>query len=88
VHDLIAALRQAGRTVAEAELRDAPAHVVELRRTLRAPVADVWEACTRPEHVRRWFLPSAATCDPAGPISWRATPAAPSPPASPHAGCS
>lgn len=57
MRELIVALQQAGRTVADTELRNAPAHVVELRRALRAPVTDVWEACTRPERVRRWFLP-------------------------------
>jgi len=38
--ELIAALTQAGRAVADAELRDAPAHVVELRRTFRAPAGE------------------------------------------------
>ncbi len=66
MHDLIAALEQAGRTVADTELRNAPAHVVELRRALRAPVADVWEACTRPERVRRWFLPLSGDLRPGG----------------------
>jgi uncharacterized protein YndB with AHSA1/START domain len=66
VHDLIAALTQAGRTVADTELRDGPAHVVELRRTLRAPVGDVWEACTQPERVRRWFLPVSGDLRPGG----------------------
>jgi uncharacterized protein YndB with AHSA1/START domain len=43
--------------VARGELGDAAAHVVELRRQLRGPVADVWDACTDPDRVRRWFLP-------------------------------
>jgi uncharacterized protein YndB with AHSA1/START domain len=66
VDDLIAALAQTGRTVADSELRSAPAHTVELRRALRAPVADVWEACTRPERVRRWFLPLTGDLRPGG----------------------
>jgi uncharacterized protein YndB with AHSA1/START domain len=66
VDDLIAALEQARRTVADTELRDARAHVVELRRTLRAPVADVWEACTLPERVRRWFCPLGGDLRPGG----------------------
>ena len=57
MHDLIAALEHASRRVAETELRDAPAHVVELRRALHAPVGDVWDACTNPERIPRWFLP-------------------------------
>jgi uncharacterized protein YndB with AHSA1/START domain len=66
VHDLIAALRQAGRTVADTEMRGAPAHVIELRRALRAPVADVWEACTQPDRLRRWFLPLRGDLRPGG----------------------
>ena len=64
--DLIAALNGAGRTVADAELRGAPAHVVELRRLFRAPVADVWDACTEPDRVRRWFLPVTGDLRPGG----------------------
>jgi uncharacterized protein YndB with AHSA1/START domain len=64
--DLIAALDQAGRAVADADLRDAPAHVVELRRAVHAPVADVWDACTDPERVRRWFLPLSGELRPGG----------------------
>jgi hypothetical protein len=55
--DLIAALDRTGRAVADADLGGAPAHVVELRRRLHAPVADVWDACTDPDRVGRWFLP-------------------------------
>lgn len=27
------------------------------RRTYAAPIADVWDACTRPERLRRWYAP-------------------------------
>ena len=64
--DLIAALDQAGRAVADADLRDGLAHVVELRRAVHAPVADVWDACTDPERVRRWFLPLTGDLRPGG----------------------
>lgn len=66
MHDLIVALTQAGRAVADTELRDRPAHVVQLRRVLRAPVADVWAACTQPERVRRWLLPLSGDLRPGG----------------------
>ncbi len=66
MHDLIAELDQARRAVADGELRGASAHVVELRRQLRAPVADVWNACTDPERVRRWFLPLSGELRPGG----------------------
>lgn len=32
-------------------------HAVVLRRTYRAPIEDVWDACTDPDRVQRWFLP-------------------------------
>ncbi len=57
MRDLIAELDLTERAVADADLGGAPAHVVELRRRLHAPVADVWDACTDPERVARWFLP-------------------------------
>jgi uncharacterized protein YndB with AHSA1/START domain len=57
MEDLVAELNRTSRTVTAGHLRGASAHVVELRRHLRAPVADVWDACTDPERVRRWFLP-------------------------------
>jgi uncharacterized protein YndB with AHSA1/START domain len=66
MHDLIAELHQAGRVVADGELHGATAHVVELRRQLRAPVTDVWSACTDPERVRRWFLPLSGDLRPGG----------------------
>ena len=40
------------RTVAGAEAR-----TVLLRRTYDAPAEDVWDACTDPERISRWFLP-------------------------------
>ncbi len=57
MHDLIAELDRARRAVHGADLHNAPGHVVELRRRLRAPVAEAWEACTAPGRVGRWFLP-------------------------------
>jgi uncharacterized protein YndB with AHSA1/START domain len=66
VDDLIAALSQANRAVTDTDLHAAPAHVVELRRALAAPVVDVWSACTDPERVRRWFLPLSGDLRPGG----------------------
>lgn len=34
-----------------------PARVAVFRRTYDAPVDDVWEACTSPERLRRWYVP-------------------------------
>lgn len=55
--DLISEFDHGRRTVTDGHVHDQPAHTVELRRWLRAPVADVWDACTDPDRVRRWFLP-------------------------------
>jgi len=66
VRDLISELDQISRTVADGDLRGAAAHVVELCRRLRAPVADVWDTCTDPERVRRWFLPLSGDLRPGG----------------------
>ena len=41
-----------GRTVDAGEER-----TVTLTRTYDAPVEDVWDACTNPERIPRWFLP-------------------------------
>jgi uncharacterized protein YndB with AHSA1/START domain len=53
VNDLIAELERARRSVGE----DGARKVVELRRSYDADIADVWDACTNPERVPRWFLP-------------------------------
>ncbi len=76
MHDLIAELDRTGRAVADADLGGAPAHVVELRRRLHAPIADVWDACTNPERVGRWFLPLSGDLRPGGNFQLEATPAA------------
>lgn len=33
------------------------ARVAVFRRTYDAPIADVWDACTNPERLRRWYVP-------------------------------
>jgi uncharacterized protein YndB with AHSA1/START domain len=57
VNDLIAELERVRRSVASETAADGPVHVVELRRTYDAPANDVWDACTNPERIPRWFLP-------------------------------
>ena len=66
MQDLIAELDRTGRAVGDGELNGAAAHVVELRRRLHAPVAEVWNACTDPERVGRWFLPLSGDLRPGG----------------------
>ena len=53
VHEIDAVHRAVGaQTVEGAERR-----TVTLTRTYDAPVEDVWDACTNPERIPRWFLP-------------------------------
>ena len=52
VQNLIAELDRVRRRVSTGD-----GHVVELARAYDAPVADVWDACTDPERIARWFLP-------------------------------
>ena len=59
MNDLIAELERVRRAVRSETADDGPAHVVELRRVYSAPVADVWDVCTNPERIPRWFLPIA-----------------------------
>ncbi len=57
--DLIAELDRLRRSVASDRGGDGPVHVVELRRVYGAPIDDVWDVCTNPERIPRWFLPIA-----------------------------
>jgi len=45
--------RVVGRRVLEA----GEAHTVTISQTYDSPVEDVWDACTNPERIPRWFLP-------------------------------
>jgi uncharacterized protein YndB with AHSA1/START domain len=58
MRDLIAELDRMQRRV--------DGHVVELRRTYAAPPEAVWDACTNPERLPRWFLPLTGDLRPGG----------------------
>jgi uncharacterized protein YndB with AHSA1/START domain len=47
----------ATRRVGSRTLADGEARTVQIARTYDAPLEDVWDACTDPERIRRWFLP-------------------------------
>lgn len=53
VEQINAVERQVGSRVLEA----GEARVVTMRQEYDAPVEDVWDACTNPERIPRWFLP-------------------------------
>jgi uncharacterized protein YndB with AHSA1/START domain len=52
-HQINATRREVGARVLEA----GDARVVTIIRTYEADVEDVWDACTNPERLPRWFLP-------------------------------
>jgi uncharacterized protein YndB with AHSA1/START domain len=45
------------REIGRRRIEAGDARTVVIRRRYDAPVEDVWDACTRPEGLRRWFLP-------------------------------
>jgi uncharacterized protein YndB with AHSA1/START domain len=53
IHEINEAQRQVGTRVLEA----GEARTITIARTYQAEVEDVWDACTNPERIRRWFLP-------------------------------
>jgi uncharacterized protein YndB with AHSA1/START domain len=55
--DLIAELERVRRAVGSETAADGPAHLVELCRVYDAPVPEVWDVCTNPDRIPRWFLP-------------------------------
>lgn len=55
--DLIVELERVRRSVGRGTSPAGTGHVVEFRRTYDSPVEDVWDACTHPARIGRWFLP-------------------------------
>jgi uncharacterized protein YndB with AHSA1/START domain len=45
------------RQVGERQLATGEARTVTISRTYDAPIDDLWDACTNPERIPRWFLP-------------------------------
>jgi uncharacterized protein YndB with AHSA1/START domain len=45
------------RTVGRRTLEAGEARIVTLTRVYESPLEDVWDACTNPERIPRWFLP-------------------------------
>ena len=55
--DIAGELDPIQREVAEFDSNADVARVVRLRRSLDAPIEDVWDALTKPDRISRWFLP-------------------------------
>jgi len=50
-------IARTGRTVGGRTLPPGEARVITIRRVYDTTVEDLWDACTNPEHIPRWFLP-------------------------------
>ncbi|WP_327681932.1 SRPBCC family protein [Streptomyces sp. NBC_00467] len=55
--DIVDRINDIHREVGSRTVPSGEARTVVLRRTYDAAVADVWDACTDPERISRWFLP-------------------------------
>jgi uncharacterized protein YndB with AHSA1/START domain len=55
--DIVDQINAVHRELGAKRIPAGEATVVVLRRSYDASVADVWDACTDPERLRRWFLP-------------------------------
>jgi uncharacterized protein YndB with AHSA1/START domain len=51
------AINAVTRRVGSGKFRAGEARMVTLARSYEAPIEDVWDACTNPERIPRWFLP-------------------------------
>ncbi|NLU75616.1 SRPBCC family protein [Streptomyces sp. HNM0575] len=64
--DIVDQINAVHRKVGTRDVEGQEAHTVLLRRTYEAAVEDVWDACTDPERIRRWFLPVSGDLKPGG----------------------
>ena len=55
--EVVHQLNSVARRVGSRELPAGQARTVVLSRSYAAPIEDVWDACTNPERIPRWFLP-------------------------------
>ncbi|MFE2580171.1 SRPBCC family protein [Streptomyces sp. NPDC059378] len=61
-HQINAVRRQVGKR----DFKAGEARVVVVSQTYDAPLDDVWDACTNPERIPRWFLPVEGELRPGG----------------------
>jgi uncharacterized protein YndB with AHSA1/START domain len=54
------------RMVGSRVLEAGEARTVTISQAYQAPLADVWDACTNPERIPRWFLPISGELRPGG----------------------
>ena len=66
------------RHVAARTVEAGEAHAAIIERTYPTDLHDMWDACTNPERLPRWFLPVSGDLRPGGRFTSKAMPAAPS----------
>jgi uncharacterized protein YndB with AHSA1/START domain len=64
--DVTEQISAVGRKVGARVLEAGEARTVTISRTYRADIEDVWDACTNPERIPRWFLPISGDLRPGG----------------------
>jgi uncharacterized protein YndB with AHSA1/START domain len=64
--DVSAQIDAVHRRVGRRELESGGAHVVALSQTYDTGIDDMWDACTNPERLPRWFLPVTGDLRPGG----------------------
>lgn len=64
--DIVDQINDIHRKVGSRTVPEGEARTVLLQRTYDAAVQDVWDACTDPERIGRWFLPVSGDLKPGG----------------------
>jgi uncharacterized protein YndB with AHSA1/START domain len=57
VNDIASEIEAINRSIGHRTIANGDGRSVVLRRTYDAPVEDVWDACSDPDRLKRWFLP-------------------------------
>ncbi|MEI5101776.1 hypothetical protein RB200_28790 [Streptomyces sp. PmtG] len=65
--DIVDLINAMHRQVRDTETPEGTGRAVVMRRAYDASVQDVWEACTDPGRLGRWFLPTTAFYVPPSP---------------------
>ncbi|MFE2416555.1 SRPBCC family protein [Streptomyces hokutonensis] len=55
--DVTHQINSVSRRVGRRDFQAGEARVITIAQSYDSPVADVWDACTNPERIPRWFLP-------------------------------
>lgn len=64
--DIAKALAGTERAIGRRQIPAGEARSVVIRRRYDAPIEDVWQACTDPMRINRWFLPVSGDLRPGG----------------------